>query len=217
MKKIMGILICLILITIFLLYFLLRLNLLKENLLDGLIGALIGSCITLLLIWIAWRELEGIRNTTSADFIYRLRNDFFTPEARNLFILVDLNAIKFIKKKGENDIVYFEVDEEKLKDWPDEIKKDLTAKKFYISYEVDDILLGPLEDVGLYLKRKIIEIEMTYPEFGWYVKRIYENEEIKKYVEYLRKKEGEDVYENLEFLYNKCKKFKEAKTYEKSN
>jgi len=208
MKKILIILICLILTLLFLF----RLNLIKENLFDGLIGALIGSG---LLSWIAWKELESMNNTTNADFIHKLKNDFFTSRTRKLFILVDLKAVKFITKN--DDIIYFEVEEEKIKNQPERIKKRLQSKKIYSSYDVDDILLGPLEDIGLFLRKKIIKIEMTYPEFGYYVMRVYENEEIKKYIEYLRKEEeNRDAYENLEFLYNECKKFESCKSCKKS-
>jgi multisubunit Na+/H+ antiporter MnhB subunit len=50
---------------------------LKENLLDGLIGGFIGAGVVLLTAWIAWKELGEIKNTNSANFIHKLKGDFF--------------------------------------------------------------------------------------------------------------------------------------------
>jgi aerobic-type carbon monoxide dehydrogenase small subunit (CoxS/CutS family) len=48
---------------------------------------------------------------------------------------------------------------------------------------------------------------MVYPEFCYYVKRIYENNEIRKYIEDIKKVDGEDIYKYLETLYCRCKEY----------
>lgn len=183
-----------------------QLSLIRENLLDGLVGALIGSAVNLILILITLKQLRVISSTSRADFIHRLKNDFFTPQTRKLFILVDLEAIRYVSKNN-GEVVYFEVEEEKFKNYPEEIKKEIIEKKFYTQYEIEDILLGPLEDIGLLLENGIIKIDMVYPEFCYYVKRIYENNEIRKYIEDIKKVDGEDIYKYLETLYCRCKEY----------
>jgi len=191
----------------------LRLNL-KESLLDGLIGSFIGAGVVLLAVWIAWKELDEIKNTNSADFIHRLKkNDFFNEKTRNLITIIDLDALKFV----ENDnMQYFEIIEEKLKDFPGEIVNQLTQKKFYTIYEIDDLLLGHFEDIGLLEQKGILDTEMVYEEFSWYIETVYENCEIKKYIEWSRKdKEDEGIYDKLEYIYYKCKSFGKCKREKK--
>jgi hypothetical protein len=176
---------------------------LKENLLDGLIGGFIGAGVVLLTAWIAWKELGEIKNTNSANFIHKLKGDFFKEETRNLITLISLDAIKFTERNGES---YFEVDDEKLKNIPDEVKKNLTKKKLYTPYEVDDLLLGHFEDIGLFERKGILDIEMVYEEFEWYIRTVFENSEVNKYIQSERKDES-DVYDKFEYIYNKCKSF----------
>jgi hypothetical protein len=182
---------------------------LKESLLDGLIGGFIGACIVLLTTWIAWKELDEIKNTNSADFIYKLKNDFFKEDTRNLITLIDLDALKFIEN---GDMPYFEVVKEKLENFPEDIMDRLTQKKFYAAYEIDDFLLGHFEDVGLLEQKGVLDIEMVYEEFSWYIETTYENCEIKKYIEYSRRdEEDKDIYDKLEYIYYKCKSFGKSK------
>jgi len=187
---------------------------LKENLLDGLIGGFIGAGVVLLTAWIAWKELDEIKNTNSADFIHRLKNDFFKEKTRNLITLIDLDALKFVKN---DDNPYFEVVEEKLKNFPEDIRKQLTEKKFYSSYEVDDLLLGHFEDVGLLEQKGVLDIEMVYEMFSWYVETIYENCEIQRYIKHLKRiQNGKDIYDKLDYIYNKCKSFGKCKRENRS-
>jgi hypothetical protein len=187
---------------------------LKENLLDGLIGGFIGAGLVLLTAWIAWKELDEIKNTNSADFIHRLKNDFFKEETRNLITLIDLDSLKFIE---DDDIPYFEVVEEKLENFPEDIKNQLSEKKFYTAYEIDDLLLGHFEDIGLLEQKGVLDIEMVYEEFSWYIETTYDNCEIKKYIKYSRKDgENEDIYDKSEYLYYKCKSFGKNKRENRS-
>ena len=181
---------------------------LNNNLLDGLLSGFIVASVTLLLVRIAWKELDKMVNINSADFIYRLKNDFFTEETRNLITLIDLDAIRFVNNNG---IVYFEVIEKKLKDFPEEIIRLLTQKKFYSPYEIDDLLLGHFEDIGLFVQKGVVDIEMAYKEFDWYVKTTYENDEIQKYITHLREFEGGDIYDKFEYLYQEFKKLGKLK------
>jgi len=216
MKKFILILIIFVLaiiISVFLSFYLLCFNL-KENLLDGLLGGLIGLSISSLAILIAWEELEAIKNTNSADFIHKLKNDFFKENTRILITLIDLEAIKFVKNEN---IVYFEVIEEnpKLNSLPNDIRKQLTEKKFYTVHEIDDFLLGHFEDIGLFEQKGILDIEMVYEEFGWFIEIVFENCEIKKYIKYEREVD-EDIYDKFEYIYHKSKSFGKCKLKNKN-
>jgi hypothetical protein len=47
---------------------------------------------------------------------------------------------------------------------------------------VDDVLLGPLEDVGMLLETNVISLEQAYDEFSSYVEDCAGNEAIQAYI-----------------------------------
>jgi hypothetical protein len=165
---------------------------------------MILAILTLLLFVIAWWQLGKISKTSSADFIHKFKIDFFTEDTRKLIMLVDKKCLIF-----KNDFIpYFEV---RIDRFPDEIKsveviKSATDKKIYTGYEVDDFLLGHFEDLGILRSKGIIDIDMIYESFDWYIEKAWENEEIQKYIEVLKKEEGSDIYENFRDIYNACRK-----------
>ncbi len=199
---------------------------------SGIYGSLLTSLITVLLIGIAYVQLKNISETTNADFIHKLKNDFFKTETRNLFHLIEHDYILFRKTSKNfdetlndnciceknkldelNSEYFFEVDSNKIKNsgLPEEIQDLLLQKKFYSSFELDDFLLGHFEDVGLFEERGIIDIEMVYEEFSWYLKATYENCQIKQYLDTL----GSDFYDKFRYIYEKTNAYgriKEAKT-----
>ena len=180
-----------------------------KELLSGLLGSLCGSLVALIAILFAIEQLDAINKTASADFLMKLKNDFFTKEARILINLLDLDCIKFVKNDDLTDS-FFEVDESKINNskLPTEHKKDLLAKKHYTLYEIDDFLLGHFEDVGILVNKGIIDVDVAYEEFFWYASTAWENCEINKYIREQRK-DGLDTYDKFEEIY------KEFETYRK--
>lgn len=158
---------------------------------------------TVVLAIIAWIQLRKISKTANADFIRQFKDVFFTPETRQLIMLIDQKLMRFM----DEPLPYFVVIEGSL---PDFIRAE-NARKFYTSYDLDDLLLGHFEDLGLFAKRGIITIEMAYEFFSWYIETTWENNEIKKYIESQRKTEGEDIYENFEYIYKKCNSYRNGK------
>jgi hypothetical protein len=85
----------------------------------------------------------------------------------------------------------------------------------YSSYEIDELLLGHFEDLGLFYRKKLMDIEFICSGFSYYIEEIHENDEIKKYIEWSKKNEGneddyaEDTFEDFDLI------FKEVKCYEK--
>jgi hypothetical protein len=69
----------------------------------------------------------------------------------------------------------------------------------------------------LFEQKRILDIEMVYEEFSWYIETAYENCEIKQYIEYSRKDDKDkDVYDKFEYIYYKCKSFGKCKLENKS-
>ena len=203
-----------------------------HNLFDGYFGAGLGALGTLLVVFVAWWQLSIISGTSRADFIHRLKNDFFTKGTRILIHLIENKYIHYIDlrdegcEQGSEDTEqdeenggseadkkesYFEVDLAKIdRCVPNEIGRQLKRRHFYSEYEIDDLVLGHFEDIGIFEQKRLIDMEMVYEEFSYYIIVVYENGAIKKYIESLRKKDA-DIYANFEYIYNKCKSFDEAK------
>jgi hypothetical protein len=157
------------------------------------------SIFTLALFFLAWWQLSKLSKTSSGEFIHKFKTDFFTKETRQLIMLVDNNCLIF-----KNDsFPYFEVKiDSKV---PDQIKSAID-KEFYTGYEVDDYLLGHFEDLGIFRARRIIDIDIIYESFSWYIEKAWKNKEIQKYIKVQKEVEGSDIYENFEEIYNACVK-----------
>jgi hypothetical protein len=174
-----------------------------QHLIDGLLGGLIGSILTLLVAYVAWVQLGSISKTASADFILRLKKDFFEEETRALVQLIDKKWLAFVESGEES---FFEVDRAGIlrSALPQEIQRRLLKRAEYSIYDIDDMLLGHFEDLGTLWKARVVDIGMVYEIFSWYIETVWENEEIRKYVE-TQRQVSDDIYENFEFLYEKCK------------
>lgn len=177
---------------------------------NGLAGSLINALLTIILIWVAWGQLDSINNTSSADFLIKFKHDFFTKDARKLIHLIEKDYIDFIEDSEER---FFKVKEGEIKnsDLDDDLKKELLEKKAYSAYQVDDFLLGHFEDVGIFEQKGALDIEMVYEEFSWYLETAWENCAIKKYINKSREEDGEDIYDKFEYINDKCKSFGKVK------
>lgn len=172
---------------------------------DGFLGGISGAAITGLLAYIAWIQLGGISDTASGDFVLRLKEAFFTQNFRLLFQLIENDWLTLMKAEG---VYYFKVQTEKIKrcGLPESIEKILLSREAYSSYEIDDIVLGHMEDIGALAKRGMLDVGLIYDMFSWYIETVWENNEIKDYVKAVRREGTEDIYDKLEYIYQECKK-----------
>jgi hypothetical protein len=173
---------------------------------------------TLFLIIVAWSQLSSIRKTTKADYLKRLNDSFFTEETRNLLVLLFNSAIEFsvlpIRGKGStipiDRLPYFKIDEFVLKQLKDNGLISLPDwRKGYNACEVDDLLLGPLDDVGRYEKNGLLDIRSAYDTFGYYVcELVGDNEGVKAF---LKHEDNRGNYDDLERLYEEFLSYKKSK------
>lgn len=143
-----------------------------------------------LLAYVAWFQLKGIKKQSSADFIHKLKTDFFQQDTRKIIRLIDNDELKFEGKDFNENVT---------------------------SHDMDDFVLGILEDVGTFEKRGILDIGLVYDFFDYYIDIVWNNCAIRKYIEYAREGQSNgDVYENIEFIFNKLKSYQDAKNKNKS-
>lgn len=154
--------------------------------------------VTAALVLVAWKQLGDLAGTNRADFVFRLRNNFFTEEARRLLFLAEEELLQF----EDSEIPYFTIRNEDDPALRGRFKELGIEGSTVSTYAVDDVLLGPLEDVGLFLAEKLIKETHAYEMFETYVTLCWENEEIQRYIQSARRKPGDsDIYSRLDDLY----------------
>jgi hypothetical protein len=183
---------------------------------SGFLGSILATFFAAFLVWVAWEELSKLSKTSSADFIHRLDNDFFTPETRTLLSLIVYNVLEFCPNdETEEGEPYFKVDPNKLdkKNLPKELMEPLSKRTYYSAFEVDDSLIGLFENVGMLERRGIVSFEMVYDVFSWYLEEAWNNDQINEYIKYERRYEsaGQEeapidtlIYYHFQYITIKC-------------
>jgi hypothetical protein len=178
------------------------------------------ALVTLLLVLVAYYQLKGIKKTSRGDFIHRYKQDIFKERIQKMVMLLQYSALNFkVKDIAFGDDIpskawpYFEVN----KSITDQFKNGELNELIYNVYDIDDNLLGHFEDLGYFEKNGTLDISFIYNWFSFYIEMIWESDEIRKYVNWQREGDvnSSDIYENFEYLYNKCRSYREAKTRRK--
>ena len=171
-------------------------------------------------LWIvAGDELGDSNKVSKATFIGKFTEDFFTEKTREILMLIDYKALIFINthevsyKTNETEInqkpfPYFLLDKAvvaQLKLGPEE-ERHITKREQYTAFEIDDCLLGPIESLAGFEKRKLVDIRQVYDDFDHYINLIGDNYAIQSYIEqqHSEEKDGGTIYENFKYLYKKC-------------
>jgi len=137
----------------------------------------------------AWLQLRSLGKTSSADFAKQFSDSFFTPQSRTLFSLLLNSALEFRKMpimEGDSKIYelpYFRIRADVATQVAGIIKFD-HKKVGFSAFEVDDLLLGSLDDLGWFVKRRLIDFRMADQMLGWYVTKLYTNTAIKSYLDH---------------------------------
>jgi hypothetical protein len=153
-------------------------------------------------------QLRNIRCTSRADFTKRFIDSFFVADTRTLFTLLLNSALEFdiqkivIDGREIDELPYLRIKKEIVEQLKGIVPFD-PLKTGYSPFEIDDFLLGPFEDVGWYVRRKLIDLTTADQGFGYYMIETLEHAEMKKFLEHQRKHEFS--YDDLEWLYKKFK------------
>lgn len=170
----------------------------------GSAGSISRSAVwTFVLVTVAYLQFQKANHISSADFIHRLKNDFFGKETRELFFLFEKDYLRYDEDNEVFEVV--KIDEK--------TKAELgITRKFFTIYEVDDFILGDVYDLGLFEQKRIVDIDMVYEEFGYYVETIWENKAIRYYIDNQRKDpKHKDDYNKLDYIGLKCELYAAAK------
>ncbi len=161
---------------------------------------------TVVLVGVAWSELNTLNKSTKANFWLKLDKRFFTPEMNEIFTLLRYGVLKFkvatVKKKG--DYPYFEIEENQIKKLKIPIlqRERIVRKKYFAPEEIDDYLLGILEDASRMVEKGLITLDEIDHAFSWYIEQTCKNPAIQEYVKHIRQYyNDETLYEQLEKMY----------------
>jgi hypothetical protein len=169
---------------------------------------------------IAINQLNENKKIAKANFAREFKNDFFTPQARELIMLFEYDLLKFevLKniKRPKHDIGYFIIDSVKLKGYnKDTISRFFSSSKKFSEFEIVDNLLLHLDDLGYYLRKNLIDIDYIFNCFDYDITLVWENRELQKYLTWIDSdNETKDSYLEMKILYEKLKKYKKQKHLE---
>ncbi|HEY4905273.1 MAG TPA: hypothetical protein VIH89_17480 [Candidatus Sulfotelmatobacter sp.] len=168
----------------------------------GNVWAMITAITTVALVLVAYWQLRALARTSRSEFLYKLKRDFFTDEARRLIFLAENDLLEF----QSADISYFRIVQVSA-ETQSRLAELGIAGSTISAYQVDDALLGPLEDVGILLRSNLVSLNEAYEQFESYVQICAESKAMGAYLESARTGEGnEDVYDGIQYLYERLEK-----------
>lgn len=164
--------------------------------------AMVAGIATLILVLVAWQQLSALARTSRADFIFRLKGDFFSEKTRRLICLIDEDLLEF------EDVGYgrFAIKDFDSKETQEKIGFYEFESPYIPSQEIDDLILGIFEDVGMFQRKGAIELEDVYVIFDTYVTDCLNNRTIKKYLTLSRRgRDNSDVFAEVRLLARRLK------------
>lgn len=143
------------------------------------------------------KQINQNTKVSKADFIYRLRNDFYSKKSK--FILFFIEE-KIINNKNKDD-KYFTLDRDKIINLHIEYSdfKNFAELSNYVIHiqDMDNYVLGYLNDIGEYLKKGVIDKDYVVNSFQDPFRVIRKNKIIWDYIHQSKKYQ---FIENIERL-----------------
>lgn len=157
---------------------------------------MITALATVLIVLVAYIQLSEANKTSKASFIRQFSNGFFSENTRDIMLLLEMSALIY---EEENNLS-FKIKVEDLDNMGiSKVKKEeLTRRERYSAYEIDDWLLGPIEEIASFEKNGLISLPEVYDQFDWYVDVACKSPAILDYIEDSRKGGHTDIYEDFE-------------------
>jgi hypothetical protein len=160
---------------------------------------------TIGLVWIGLIPL--VRNKKS-ELAERFKEELLTPSAQGIFFLAAHGFLTFVvdKQSGDREIGYFAIIKLNENIMQQRLDQMFGDQRIVMTFEMDDDILAPLEEVAYYEKHGEIEFEDVYRIFGDYIGVCWSNAEIVKYINWLRARMKSNAYKNMEALQKKLRK-----------
>jgi hypothetical protein len=158
---------------------------------------------TLLLVWIGIIPLVRARR---ADLGERFRSELLRPSTQKIFFLAAHGLFRF-QTDPTTRIGYFMIIQAQENIIDQRLRQLLGEQRIVLTFEMDDEFLSPLEEMARDEEKNVLDFEYVFRNFGDYVDVAMRNEEIRRYVMWLREKaQNPNLYVNLEKLHAKLDK-----------
>lgn len=127
-------------------------------------------------------------------------------------MLLDYNALSYKEKRisfegntPNKRFPYFYINMDILNqlEIDKETKTSLENKGVYTAFEIDDLLLGRLEDIGMFEKQGFLNINDVRNHFAWYIDIAWGSKDIQKYIASQRSLYGKSVYDKFKYIHEK--------------
>jgi hypothetical protein len=204
------------------------------------LAAIATATITLFLYRLAKKNLEKLNETSQKEsivnahrFLNEFSSDFFSNRTMLLFDLIEYDANKkddnhvFILIDNE-DIVYFKIVLDNLHvdlrcNYKDALQAEYGYEKnIFTTSEIDNLLLGHLEEIGIYRNRHLLDDETIYETFAYYIQLCHGNEPLMAYIKLARAEDTDrgkrhnpnydsDLYNNFYDMHKMCEEHEKSK------
>jgi hypothetical protein len=157
-------------------------------------------------IGLVWIGLIPLVRSKKADLAERFKEELLTPSAQGIFFLAAHGFLRFvIDRQGEREIGYFSIIKLNENIMQQRLDQMFGDQRIVMTFEMDDKILAPLEEIAYYEKHGEIEFEDAYRIFGDYIDMCWSNAEIVLYIKWLRSTLKADAYKNMEALQKKLR------------
>jgi hypothetical protein len=156
---------------------------------------------TVALVWIG---LIPLINARKAEFANRFRSELLSSSAKKIFFLVAHGFVEF-KVDPTTKRPFFLIIEASENIIKQRIEQMLAGQRIILTFEIDDEILSPLEEVAYYEEKNVLDFDYVYETFADHIDVFMSNKEVVKYITWMRETTGMDVYRKLEKLHAKIK------------
>ena len=159
---------------------------------------------TVALVWVGILPLVRARR---ADLGERFRAELLRPSTQRIFFLASHGLFQFQNEDGTTGIGYFMIIQAQENIIEQRLRQMLGEQRIILTFEMDDEFLSPLEEMARDEDKHVLEFEYVFRNFGDYIDVAARNEEIHRYIMWIRKKANDpNLYSNIEKLHAKLDK-----------
>jgi|GEM_PF-3817328 len=177
----------------------------------AMVAALATVALVVATIGLVWVGLVPLVRSSKAELAERFKEELLTPPAQGIFFLAAHGFLEFVidRQTEGREIGYFVIIKLNENIMQERLDQKFGEQRIVMTFEMDDEILSPLEEVAYYERHGEIEFEDVYRIFGDYIDVCWSNPEIVKYINWVRSTMKADVYKNMEALHKKLREHNE--------
>lgn len=151
------------------------------------------------------RARESEIATKKIGFAERFRVEMHSPIPQKIIFLAGHGFLNFVivREDDRDRAAYFSIIEVEPALLKERMNQIVGGQRIIMTFEMDDYLLNPLQEIAHYEKKGDIVFEDVFRIFADYIDICFKNDAIATYIAWMRKKAGFKVWDELELLHEK--------------